>query len=566
MIELLMMGSTRPKTPFVAAPTDVLATAVSPTEIIVEWTDNTNADSFYVRRSLNGTDWTDITDTLAPSYLDEELTPETLYYYQVRAVKNGISSEFSATANATTQATAPPPSTDIYIDPTNVLSGRDGSIENPYNSFAEAGFASGNAYRLKAGTEIVLSSELNFSGHTATVVSRYGDGVDPKIKSTVSGTCAIRFAGSTACVLDHIDLYSDLSNSLVTLIQMGTGTAFDGGNLNVITNCKIHGAKQGSSDGGIGIRGGGTNISILNNEIYDTGADGMYLAGTTNLEIGYCNIHHVNQNYAGAGKGFLSLGTGAAGDAIQLDGLWTNFHVHHCILDRSDVYTGSKFCLILNSSLGTNSASGGIVEHNTFYMRSGGDMDWMLYCEQGNGVTVRYNIFNGPRNGIRLSGAYAMNYLIHHNIFDGCPNVCAAAYFNDGGTTGSKFYNNTCYQKTTEGTYFIWSDRAYLDVQNNIFYRSNSSKVALYSFGGSTWAINNNCYNESGMAGTPGAGTGSVVGNPDFVDAANGDFHLQSTSPCRNAGIDVDIEEDFDGVAIPQETNPAIGAFEYVAP
>ena len=42
------------------------------------------------------------------------------------------------------------------------------------------------------------------------------------------------------------------------------------------------------------------------------------------------------------------------------------------------------------------------------------------------------------------------------------------------------------------------------------------------------------------------------------------DFHLQSDSPCRNAGVDVGLTEDYDGVSVPQETNPCIGAFEFL--
>jgi hypothetical protein len=44
-----------------------------------------------------------------------------------------------------------------------------------------------------------------------------------------------------------------------------------------------------------------------------------------------------------------------------------------------------------------------------------------------------------------------------------------------------------------------------------------------------------------------GGTTNSIEADPIFVSPATGDFHLQSTSPCRNAGADVGLTEDFEG-------------------
>ena len=52
--------------------------------------------------------------------------------------------------------------------------------------------------------------------------------------------------------------------------------------------------------------------------------------------------------------------------------------------------------------------------------------------------------------------------------------------------------------------------------------------------------------------------------NPLWINSAGSNFHLQSGSPCRNVGTDVSLTRDYDGVTVPQETNPAIGAYEYV--
>lgn len=465
----------------------------------------------------------------------------------------------------------PLPDEAVYIDPTNVSGGRDGSIENPYNSFTESGFTSGNVYRLKAGTEIVLSSELNFSGHTATFVGRYGDGDDPKIKSTVTGTCAIRFAGSTLCVLDHVEGYTDLSNSLITFIQMGTNTQFDGGTSNVISNCFIHHVKQGTADGGMGIRGGGTSLSFINTKIEDCGCDGMYMRTTPSILIDGCEIRRINQNYAGAAIGFNNLGNGASGDGIQLDGIWSNYIIRNTIVDRSDAYTGNKYCIIVNHAEEYGNNDSGIIENCTFSTNS--NVSAAVHIEFGNQSIIRYNWFNGVMDGIRLGGVYCVGIKIHHNIFVGCEDgigvgtsYSGAGYDFTGPATLTEIYNNVFYNVRR---YHTWHDNAAAscDFKNNIHLRTTDSGVAIYTYGAANnWTKSNNCYGDAATAGTPGTGTNPQIGDPGFVDAANKDFHLQLTSICRNAGIDVNIDEDLDGVAIPQETNPAIGAFEYVAP
>ena len=50
-------------------------------------------------------------------------------------------------------------------------------------------------------------------------------------------------------------------------------------------------------------------------------------------------------------------------------------------------------------------------------------------------------------------------------------------------------------------------------------------------------------------------------GDPLFVDAANGDFHLREGSAAINAGINVGLTKDYDGNSI--VGLPDIGAFEY---
>lgn len=460
----------------------------------------------------------------------------------------------------------------IYIDPTNNGSNRNGSKSKPYNSFTEVGaLQSGKIYKIKAGTEMNVSSIINLSNLTGTIISMYGLGARPKIKFTSSAFCAIRMGNSTNCKLSWIELFTDLSVSLVTLIARSTNSSFDGGTGNIIEYCSIHDVKQGTAVGGMGIRGGGVNTKIQYCEIYNCGEDGIYEYSSQNLEIAHNHIHHVNQNYAGASIGFNSQGNSAGGDGIQLGGNYVNFHIHHNIVDRSDIYTGNKYAIILNQleSQGFYNA-GGIIEYNDIIVRNsvlGG-----IIIGLTKDTTVRYNRFYstngcGSEGLFKLAGYRCVNVTVHNNIFYDANKAIRLGYIYSGntdyadvgGSINTKIFNNTMYNMTD---YCIYNDgNLNVQVKNNIF---KNSPLAYSIWQSPTWDISNNCYHDIVSYGTPGAGLNPILGDPMFIDINNKDFHITEDSSCRNMGIDLSITSDIDGVTIPQESNPTIGAYEYV--
>jgi len=91
-----------------AVPSDLVATATSPTAIHLAWTDNANDETgFEVERSLNGTTgWSSVGAPAAntTSWDDTTAAESTAYYYRVRATGAGNPSSFSNTANSTTPA------------------------------------------------------------------------------------------------------------------------------------------------------------------------------------------------------------------------------------------------------------------------------------------------------------------------------------------------------------------------------------------------------------------------------------------------------------------------------
>src|SRR5262249_20688006 len=96
-----------------AAPTNLVATGISTTQINLSWTDNaSSATAYEVMRSTNGTSgWSVLVSNLpatAISYSDaSSLTAGATYYYQVLALNHTTTSGPSNVASAATWPAAP---------------------------------------------------------------------------------------------------------------------------------------------------------------------------------------------------------------------------------------------------------------------------------------------------------------------------------------------------------------------------------------------------------------------------------------------------------------------------
>jgi Cep192 domain 4/Fibronectin type III domain/HYDIN/CFA65/VesB-like, Ig-like domain len=94
-----------------AAPTDLVARAVSSSQIDLTWTDNSGDEQgFRIERSLNGSDFTEIA-TVNPNvnrFSDTGLSANTTYFYRVTAFNNFGNSDPSNVAADTTPAPAFP--------------------------------------------------------------------------------------------------------------------------------------------------------------------------------------------------------------------------------------------------------------------------------------------------------------------------------------------------------------------------------------------------------------------------------------------------------------------------
>jgi hypothetical protein len=92
-----------------ATPSFIIATAISDSEISVDWNFVTGATSYTLRRSLDALSWATIYTGPNTMYPDFGLTASTLYYYQVMATTVGAADSGWAITNATTLATSGTP-------------------------------------------------------------------------------------------------------------------------------------------------------------------------------------------------------------------------------------------------------------------------------------------------------------------------------------------------------------------------------------------------------------------------------------------------------------------------
>jgi hypothetical protein len=127
-----------------AAPTNLVVTASSNLQMELTWTDNaTNETSYTVQRSTNGTTWRALKEGLPAntiSYLDSGDKASTEYYYRIKAVGKGGSSDYSNVASATTLPSSPPPppptpscpsgSEDVTQDASYPIEPDDGAADN----------------------------------------------------------------------------------------------------------------------------------------------------------------------------------------------------------------------------------------------------------------------------------------------------------------------------------------------------------------------------------------------------------------------------------------------------
>jgi hypothetical protein len=115
--------------------------------------------------------------------------------------------------------------------------------------------------------------------------------------------------------------------------------------------------------------------------------------------------------------------------------------------------------------------------------------------------------------------------------------------------------NNTIYGNTGYGIYLRNNNAGdmgypyfFVTVKNNIVFGNTTAQLYLYNSADENLTASNNApgaTNAYGGIWSTYKGTGNVETDPLMVSPVTGNFKLQSSSPAKDAGVDVGITSDF---------------------
>ncbi len=429
----------------------------------------------------------------------------------------------------------------IYIDPTNNYGSQTGTINQPFSSWDAVSIESGNIYLQKSGTTCYINGDIAFSGKSNITLGTYDGTTRAKIVSAGSGNHIINIGSSSGITVKDLEITT--TGDWISAIHIN-GSSSSG---NLIDNCHLHGTEWG-----VRILTTASGNRIMNSTIHDIGDDGIYVKDASSIVIGYCTIYDINKKYLVNPDQSYS-----AGDGIQLASVNSmNFHIHNNMIDHSSM--GNKFCFI---AWGNNYT--GIIENNVMIGNAVNQTSAIYLSPTTQTVTVRYNTIKNSNYGIY---SYAQHLDAYYNVFAANK---TAVHLMPGYTLSAR--NNVFYNNTNNGVSTTNGSTA--NLKNNIFNINSGTAKAIKN--GGTMQSDNNLFNTeqqgfindfatlSAWRNSTGNDANSTVGNPQFVDPANQNFHLQGQSPAVNLGSEVGLVRDFFGTDVPLMGSPDAGICEY---
>jgi hypothetical protein len=264
-------------------------------------------------------------------------------------------------------------------------------------------------------------------------------------------------------------------------------------------------------------------------------------------------------------------------DGMKLDSDLVDFPHHIRFIDNVVHDTVNVGILVAASS----DQSGGdhYFAENEFYRIGIGNPGYApgmnTIYNAGNRSIVEGNILHNNCNGISVwtGGPSVFDVIIRKNVLYDMArsnidtwqvgSSCGATIRVSISGGRHQIYNNVIYRSNFYG---ILVQAAPNDVQiyNNTIYNLLNSSEGVYvqTTATNVQVKNNIAYLTGGFFG--GTQSNNLTTNPLFVDAANGNFHLQNGSPAIDAGIALSgITVDIAGILKPQGLAYDIGAYEY---
>jgi fermentation-respiration switch protein FrsA (DUF1100 family) len=357
---------------------------------------------------------------------------------------------------------------------------------------------------------VYMTNNVVLDGFTITggaALSAFSGGTTSFARSQLSGGgvfCESTNSFLTNCVLAN--------NLCVAGVSFGGGGAVYQGTLN---NCIL------SNNSAIyySVYGGAASYSVLNNCLIISNS-ASFGGGAANSTLNHCSIVGNIAPFYGSTSWGGGTYTCTANYCLIAGNLSTTFGggdcqgiLNYCILSNNVCYSG----------LGGNGSGGGSYQSPPGILNNCLVISNVAYGN-GGGVYYNYSYYNPkvPIINSTIIGNTATN--MGGGVYGGYYSNCIVYY-------------NTC----------------------------NSKNPAYFNFGGvsSGAALFYCCTTPLNVVGV-----GSITNEPLFVKRVGGDFHLQSNSPCINAGNNAYVigTTDFDGNPRIVGGTVDIGAYEYQTP
>lgn len=380
-----------------------------------------------------------------------------------------------------------------------------------------------------------------------------GDSILFKRGETWSGTALVPISSGSV-------------GNLITLADYGTGnkpviTGANAGNTccNIAVN-RHHYLIQNldfivAGSGAYGLLIEGYEVTVEDCES-SLGIVGMQVDGATanayNVTLTRCVVH--NTEHHGIVVNYVDV-AGPTDIIIQDCTVTTCGHIadaHHGIYIKHCSDVTVKNCIVTGAFAsgiklgdGCNTST---VTQNLCYSNGACGIIWISDGADGTGNEISYNIcYSNVSNNIQLNDG-ALSGFVYNNT---CVNAGGRglSVTTAGGTppTGHTIENNISFQDlgvVAANSTPLGIGGAAVQPPNNTFDYND------WIFIGSTSVARVDGVNKTFAEWQAWAGSPDVHGisaDPAFTDVDNHDYHLLSSSPCINAGVDVGLTEDFDG-------------------
>jgi|WetSurMetagenome_2_1015567.scaffolds.fasta_scaffold73208_1 parallel beta-helix repeat protein len=452
-------------------------------------------------------------------------------------------------------------SRDIFYVSSNGNNYDDGSFEHPWKTIQFA------VDRIKPGGVIFVRQGQFFEN---IHINRSGEQGKPILLSSYNKDDVTIDGGLYPAITGNADFWIvkgfTLKSKADRVLRLNTnnwkiltntifGAVYLWGDHNILEKNDIDGSRHLGNENGFMEDGPSSFANIIkNNEIHDFYQRGIWSQWFTHeSEFEQNTVYNI---------------TGKTGICIDMDGATSIVYLH--IIRGNTVYNCGQTGIELENSYNS------LVENNLVYDTGLEGIQIISYngCKQG-GINNQFGNISGDCRGDKVNSRILQNI-----IFNGGRVGGIVSYES----SGLKIYHNTIYGGESVAIYINSSSEFSkdLDLRGNILSSHERAEISLVdpeslSFDDHNLIFNKisdhayevrgsvlNFYSLSQWQEKFSLGVNSITDNPWFIDPFRNDFHLSNDSSAIDAGLDLGITTDFDGISRPQINGTDIGAYEFI--